>query len=394
MRYDYSFLNTIEPYKNDTKEIFDIRQLDNEISRLSEEISNIDIKTVPFDKWDFIVVFSVALIEVGADFILGDPQKGLSKTLSDKNTKLGEFFDSIHKKLDHSGQPLDYQGPHFGGGDHRGRTFGHDLFMFPLAIYMLCKGKFIDGYFEDGAFKWIISTFNQFGTEYAGMPLDQAIISYVIHMVADFFSSKSLPVPGMGMLAHFPNRDIRKLVSDMYSNGFNLRHIIIQGIPVLSAEILIRIFVGIKYWKNTEHTKNMIKNKQNKMLLLSHSCATVVNIGKVIITKNPTLINLPMILRVINLAWKVVKDEIDITHRAIEKINLNTLKNKLELEKTLILLDETVYYTGEIDKIILAKMKSFDQNLQNNRMIEEKGIEEFNNILLEYKEINKEIYDE
>ena len=386
-KLDFSFLNTIKPYENDTKEVLDIKQLDNEISKLSDEINKIDIKSVPFDKWDFIVVFAVALIEIGADFILGNPQKGLSKTLSDKNSKLGEFFNKIHETLDHSKQPLDYQGYKFGGGDHRGRTFGHDLLMFPLAIYMLCKGKFIDGYFEDGAFQWVISNFNQFGTKYDGLRLDQAIIAYIIHMFADFFSTKSLPVPGMGILAHFSNRDIRKLAADMYSNGFNLRHTIVQGIPVLTAEILIRIFVSIKYWNNTEYTKNMINNKQNKMLLISHTCATAINIGKVIATKNPTLINLPMILRVIKLAWDVISDEINITHNAIIKVNMGTLKNKLELKKTLILLDKTVYYASEMNRLISISKYEYNNIKQSNQFMEKKLLKEYNAKLKEYKEI-------
>jgi hypothetical protein len=386
-KYDFSFLNTIKPYEYDKKEIFDIKQLDNEISKLSEEINGINIRAIPFDKWDFIVVFTVALLEVGADFLLGDPNKGLSKTLSDKNTKLGEFFDKIHEQLDHSGQPLDYQGFNFGGGDHRGRTFGHDLLMFPLAIYMLCKGEFIDGYFEDSAFIWVKSLFNQYGNQYVGMPLDQSIIAYITHMIADFFSSKSLPIPGMGILAHFPNRDIRILVNDMYSNGFNLRHMIIQGIPVLTTEILIRIFNGIKYWKNTEFTKEMIKHKQNKMLLISHGCATAVNIGKVIITKNPTLINLPMITRVIKLAWDVIKEEANITHKSIEKINMGALKNKLELKKTLILLDKTVYYTNEMDRLISNSRHEYNIIKEENHLMEKKLLKGYNTKLLECKEI-------
>jgi hypothetical protein len=173
----------------------------------------------------------------------------------------------------------------------------------------------------------------------------------------------------------------------MYSNGFNLRHMVVQGIPVLTTEILIRLYNSIKYWENTEFSKEMIKHKQNKMLLISHTCATAVNIGKVIITKNPTLLNLPMILRVIKLALDVISEEINITQKAIVKVNMGVLKNKLELKKTLILLDKTVYYTSEINRLIINSEDEYNQIKQENQVTGKRLLKEYNTKLQKYKEI-------
>jgi hypothetical protein len=226
-------------------------ELQSEIDALTSEMDGICIDTLKFDKWDYIAIFSIGLLEVGADFLFGNPKDGLQKKMSDKNDKLGGFFNKIHEDLDHSKQPLDYQGFKFGGGDHRSRTYAHDLIMFPLAIYMLCKGEFIDGYYENNTYNPVSEILNQFGNEYAGMPPDQAICAYLVHMTADFFSARSLPVPGFGILAHFPSHDVRKFVADLYSGGFNLRHLISQGIPVLCTEFMMRIYFYIRYWGST-----------------------------------------------------------------------------------------------------------------------------------------------
>jgi len=369
------------------KDEFKLCNLQNEIDNLTNEINSISTVKLSFDKWDYITVFSIAILEVAGDFFLGNPKEGLSKNLSDKNTKLGNYFNGIHEKLDHSNQPVDYQGFKFGGGDHRGRTFAHDLLMFPLTLYMLCKGQFIDGYYQNGNMNWVLSSFNQFEKQYPGMTLEQAILAYITHMFADFFSSKSLPVPGFGILAHFPNRDIRKLVNNMYSDGFNLRHMAVQGIPVLAAEILMRIYFYIRNFKEDLPIEAK-KHKLNKMLLLSHGIATSVNIGKVIITENPAAINLPMLIRVITLVWSVLKEEINLMHRKKIKIEAGVLKNKYENMKTLILLDKAICYTSNTNKYLNLQKEEFDKLFYEN---ENKINNKFNVIgdkLTELKNIN------
>lgn len=393
---DFTILESIKPYEGDYSEKINEQLIEQELFELCREIDSIDIRSIPFDKWDIIIVFSLAILEVSADFLLGDPKKGPSKEMSDKNSGLGKYFNSIHEDLDHTNNPLDFQGKisfeesakiSFGGGDHRARTFGHDLFMFPFAIYQLCKGEFIDGGYRDKVFQIVTSTLNAKGNPYVGLPFDQAIVSYVIHMVADFFSTKSLPIPGFGILAHLPDRDIRKMAADMYSDGFNLRHMIVQSFTLLPAEILTRCYVHIRFW-NSIYTNENKSAKIDKMLLMTHSIATAVNIGKVIITKNPSSINLPMILRVFSLCWKVIKDDASLNHRSVVKANLSVIKNKLEVAQTLILLDKTVYYTSEINRIISRSMHQYDTNRLEIINQEDDEIQQFHHMLDELKRLN------
>ena len=146
-KLDFSYLSQITPREGDERCSLSCIDIEQEILALQEEMASIDTEGIKFDKWDYIVAFTLGLLEVAGDFLLSDhnQKNSLANQMSDKNTPLGQAFESIHKKLDHAGQPMDYQGVGFGGGDHRGRTFCHDLLMFPLSLYMLTKGQFIDG---------------------------------------------------------------------------------------------------------------------------------------------------------------------------------------------------------------------------------------------------------
>lgn len=386
---DFSFLNNVKPYCNDTKLNIDEVDIKNEISKLSNEINHIDIRSIPFDKWDYIVAFTIGILEVAGDFFISDHNNKYSVAykISDKNNKLGSYFNSIHKKIDHSGQPLDYQGYKFGGGNHRGRTFGHDLIMFPLAIYMLCSGKFIDGYYKNNIYTPIMTTLNQNGNSYSKLSFDKSLIEYLLHMIADFFSAKSLPIPGFSLLSHFDQHDIRKFANNLYEDGLNLRNLAIQGVPVATTEFLIWIYNSLRY-KNSDYDRETIENKKYKLLLIAHGIATAVNIGKVIFTKNPTSLNLVMIIRVIRLCWEIIEHNNDLSQRAIKKINLSVLKNKFETMDTLILLDKSLYYTSQINNLIDEMRKSFNEINEKRNVNLKYEFDKLNVMIKEFKNIN------
>lgn len=267
---------------------------DDKIQAIRKEVNRPLVERLKWDKWDYIFAFGAAVAGSTADFMWGDPTKGLSKYLSDKNTKVGGWFESIHS-LHHSGSPLDYQGFKMGGGNHRIRSIGHDLFGFIQGIWQIKNGTFTGGYFNDGQWIKIVSECNQYGTPYDKLSWIEAIWQYTVHVFCDFFSSKSLPVPGFGYLSRLPSRDIRILADEMYKNGYNLRHMFVQALSIAFVEIIIRAYVHIRYHK-TDISKESLKLKQSEIRLLAHSIVTSINIGKVAITKNPVLLNLPQVL--------------------------------------------------------------------------------------------------
>jgi len=296
-----------------------------EIEAIEIEVNRPLVDRIKWDRWDYIFTFGAAIMGSAADFLWGDPTKGLSKYLSDKDTLVGGWFENIHS-LHHSNSPMDFQGVKMGGGDHRLRSIGHDLFGFLRGIWQIKNGNFTGGYFDHGRWHDIVEKSNQFGKPYDQMGWDEAIWYYSVHVFCDFFSSKSLPVPGFGYLAQMPYRDMRKFAHEMYSNGYNLRHMFIQGLSVGIVELIVRTYFYLKYPKY-EIPKEQLLLKENEMRLLAHSLVTAFNIGKVIITKNPLNLNLPQILFTMYQFWPFIidyyrrNDEIQIILR-----NLNDLE--------------------------------------------------------------------
>lgn len=268
--------------------------------------------------------------------------------------------------------------------------------MFPLSLYMLSKGQFIDGVYDNGAYKIVQTALNQYDNAYTTMGFGESLIAYFTHMIADFFSTKSLPIPGFSLLTHFPNREIRKFANDLYADGLNLRNLVMQGIPVATVELITWIYTALRY-KDSTYSKEQIKAKKETMLLLTHGIATAVNVGKVIIqvvvtkdAKALTSLNLPMVIRTINLVWKSIKRELQYTNNRTALVYSSAMKNQLETEKTLILLDNCIYYTAQIDRLIADMKTEFDNT--NERRIHQiaDDTDDLKSLLDELKSINGE----
>lgn len=329
LSWSASFLNS-KGYDTSKISLEDLLN-DKEICAINAEVNRPLIDRLKWDKWDYIVTFGAAVAGSTADFMWGDPSKGLSKYLSDKTTTVGGFFEKIHS-MHHTGSPMDYQGFKMGGGDHRLRSIGHDLFGFIQGIWQIKSGTFTGGYFENSKWMKIIADCNQNGIPYDKFSSAEAIWLYTVHVFCDFFSSKSLPVPGFGYLSRLPNREIRKLANDMYAQGYNLRHMFVQALSIAIVEIIIRTYTYLKYHR-MEIPQESLRLKQNEMRLLAHGIVTSFNLGKVVITKNPLLLNLPQVLFTCYQFWPLI-----ITHyRRNNRIqimlrNLNEINDEAELK--------------------------------------------------------------
>lgn len=420
-------LEDIKPYEGDLLFKVDGMSADEYIQKLTEEMNKIEFDTIPFDKWDYIVSFSLALLEVAGDFFIGDPQ--FKHSLANKNGPLVKWMDQFHTKLDHSGQPIDFQGKFdsngnlvpcggsaddvlsYGGGAHRGKTFGHDslplarllygikenetdsqgvktgkkvyngallvrdILSMSFAIYQISSGTFIDsGMTKGGVYQWVITNVNQKGNPYDSCNVFVAVIKYFTHMIADFCSSTSLPIPGFSLLTHWPDRDVEAFAMKLYKNGMNLRTMALQGIPVAFTEIMMRLYVHFRY-KDSQYTESQIDHKRNKLLLISHGITAAVNIGKVIITKNPARLNLLLIARTFHLIWKVTVEELSLTNKAITKEAMGVVKARIETMQTLILLDKTIYETNQYNQLI----KNLNASIKECSEDELKKMDDFKN---------------
>lgn len=219
-----------------------------------------------------------------------------------KESAFSKKLNTLHEKVfkHKPGAPIDYQGPHFGGGHHRELSKGHDLARFVEGIKAFKNGTFEGVRFENGIRIPVIATANQFGNAYSQMTTIQAIIEYAHHMFADLFSTYSLPFPGYSFLRESDSRKLRKLSADMYQNGFNCKNVIIQSVSTIAIEVIIRLYYSIMAVKNMKTDielsedysnfdafKEFIaphhKEKLNEMLLVAHSIVTAFNAGKIVI---------------------------------------------------------------------------------------------------------------
>lgn len=411
LQLDYSVLNKIQPYSGDTKEYFDKVNIDEEISKLSKEMQAINTHSIEFDKYDYFVVFASAVVEIFVDFMVCDytNPNSIAEKLNHNNNALGKWCNNIHENLDHTGNPLDFQGQFdsngniilgknhsgdtisFGGGNHRERTYGHDLMRFLDAIKMYHDGSFVDsGIVNINGSSKLIEVFtkvNQNGNPYKPMSYFQASISYAIHMVADFFSSKGLPLPGWSWLSHAEDRDIRTAAADAYNKGLNFRTLLLQGIPIAICEIIIRLYIYLRY-RESGYEKVTINHKRDILLLMAHSMALAMNLGKVVITSNPFLVNIFMIIRVCGLIWNVIRNEADLTQRSIEKINLSMLSLQFRTTKTLLLLDESIYYTNNIKILTMDLRKSFDEKNKSRIESSKENLNDIELLMKRFREIN------
>lgn len=369
---------------------------DEYIAKVTEEINKIDLRAVPVDKWDILVTFLLASLEVAGDFFIGDPE--FKHSLANKNGPFCKWLNKFHDKASstsswwgHKGSVLDYQGDEIVGskGAHRGMTFAHDLplarylygaevkdddstakktvkhvyngtliahdlLCFSLSLYSICTGKFVDCAFtKNGTYELIVKSTNQNGTPYDPRNLFVGVVKYMVHMLADFCSSSSLPIPGWSLLTHFPDRDVEAFALKLYRNGMNLRTLALQSVPVGVTELLMSVYIWIRSIDCKEKFSDEAwEHKKNKLLLIAHGITTAVNVGKVIITKSPWRLNLVVIARTVQLLWKVVDEETKLTNDHILKLDSQILRARIESSKTLVLLDELLYETDNLDSVV------------------------------------------
>lgn len=394
---------------------------DEYIAQVVDEMNKIDLSSIPIDKWDLIVVFMLAVLEVAGDFYIGDPS--FKNSLANKNGPfckwLKQFHDApkatdpewirnqpewikkVRKFLSHSDQAIDSQAFSGSKGEHRAKSFSHDLpaayflyrrkaangkeltaidkaynaslilhdvFVFALSVWSISTGKYIDfEWGKDGSFI-PIKDGNWNGEKiYGECNLLVAIIRYIKHMVADVCSSTSLPIPGFSILMHIPDRDIEAFALKLYRNGMNLRTMALQGIPVGMTELLMSLYVWLREKGTVEsYTEEAWQHKKEKLLLISHGITTAVNVGKVVIAKAPWRLNLVVIARTCQLVWKVVEAETKLTNEHIRKLDLLVLKERIESSRTLVLMDELLYETDSLNALVERLTVRVDHSVKLN----------------------------
>lgn len=96
-------------------------------------------------------------------------------------------------------------------------------------------------------------------------------------------------------------------------------------------------------------------------------------------------------LRIVGLSVAVLKEAANLRHRALNKAEMAMLRTKYETLKTLVLLDETLYYTNQIDRFIILKRRELEEIEQQNESLEDKGFADIAKQLDALRGLGKEV---
>ena len=182
-----------------------------------------------------------------------------------------------------------------GGPDHRLVGPTHDVFRLFKTVKLVREGRF------ESAVKGVSK---EAASYRRGLPpylkVDdpkEALILVIMHWAADFFSSRSLPLPGWSRLAEVDNREFVSWLFKVYREGANLRTAISQFASNLSGltliSILLHVYRYIDLFWITERAEfsasRLIMRQDLRFRWMSRNAnltALAVTTGNVAITRN------------------------------------------------------------------------------------------------------------
>jgi len=274
------------------------------VSYLLKEINDIDTsvllkESLKFDKWDWIVVGISSLLASLSDLVLGRPSGFKEPHL--KNDALFGIGKKINQ-YEMKNNPIDFQDLQSFGGDHRLYSYGHDLLRFFEGVRQTMIGEYRG--ISSGISGEVVKQF----INYDSISWEKAILINLLHLLKDFCTAKSLPLPGMTILASLHNDKMPKFAEQLYDNGVNVRTMSAQAISVAVIELTIRVYHFLRLYGQAVD-KELRDEKLRKMLLLSHSIAATFNIGKVIVTKNPFLLNTAQFVLILKYVYQAINKQ-------------------------------------------------------------------------------------
>lgn len=343
------------------------------VSQILKDIENIDVKplfkeSIIFDKWDWVVIGLSSIVASLSDIVIGRPS-GFKEPNIKNDSMLG--LGKKIKEFEIKNNPIDFQDLKSFGGDHRLYSYGHDLLRFMEGVRQTMTGEYKG--ISSGLSGEVVKQF----TNYDAVSLEKAILINALHLIKDFCTAKSLPLPGMTILANLNDNKMPEFVEKLYCDyGVNLRTMAAQAISISVIEITIRLYNYLRYF-NQEIDKDLQEEKLKKMLLLSHCIAGTINIGKVVVTKNPFMLNTAQFVLIIKLVVQLV-------NKQMEDLKIRIENKQTEVKNLGLFVSVNSLLVVEYDSIVKAYNEIIDTNeliLGNSQYL----LNEFNNIHNEIK---------
>jgi hypothetical protein len=271
------------------------------------------------DRWsqaDFTVIGLAVLVGTLLDVfvvripknttILGKLEKGspLTGWMREHSAKLAKLLKPLEKFA-----KVPFDAPHHPLVDglhakvHRLMSPGHDLFfgfVYGLRDLMLGQGTFIDKFGKVQVVKNI--------TEPLGAI--ESLIKLLAHFLSDAFTKMGLPTPLTTALQFVKGKspfilrpggsqvEWHHVARYMYANGFDLRHLITQGITPASVQLIIRGYVLLLEFvtSNEEYPSKASREKIEGMIAVANTLVMGGNLIKVGVMKSPLAINQAQVL--------------------------------------------------------------------------------------------------
>ena len=234
---------------------------------------------------------------IRAEFDKKFPEEEMTKLANSKVSKVPyDAQDNRHTSINVDGLSAYY---------HRLLSLGHDPllgFVFGVADILTGRMTTID---KSGK---IVSQVMEVYADRKESDVFTALAKQIIHFKSDITTSMGLPAPLMSLfnLLQFGSigeeeLTIAEIVQGMYYEGYDFIHFCSMSVPVMLAEVVVRLGYAFKRIKEGYSIKDSIPVSLNRdkhpklatMLFIGQTGAAAINAGKVYFTKNPMAINYP-----------------------------------------------------------------------------------------------------
>lgn len=221
-----------------------------------------------------------------------------------------------------------------GGPLHRMVGPTHDLSRFFEAISHIMNGEFHSKVLG----KEFISTVYGGNSQTAYVKIDSmadAAVVLILHLIGDFFSKSSLPIPGRTRLAESDTQEVVKQVFAEYRNGDNLRKLVAEFLSNLTGTVLIAIVLRLyRYMRVAIESRSMpvlsLKNDA-KFHVLDRNAQTisfVISVGKAAFTSNPLALNYTGFVQIIRSGAAINRISAEEQALLLSRIELITIRIK------------------------------------------------------------------
>lgn len=332
-----------------------------QIEELAKSIDSISLESLKWDSYDLLCVFLTGVLGGVADILISKPGGYDEPTIKDDSFfGLGKYL----KEYDLKNNPIDKHIPGAPVGDHRLYSYGHDLFRIIQGIRLILNGTGPVGISGTGG---IIELAQAPENYTAPDSVWKAIIVLVLHLYKDFWTARSLPIPGSTLIAELNNNTMPEWLDKITNDKeFNLRMLLGQALSIGINELIPWLYLKIKYY-NEDITHTMFVEKLTKMKLIGHTVSLLFNVGKVITTQNPLLLNYGQIIRVLTLAIKAIVSESDMKNKSKLKAGLQVHRNKLELLETILITEKALVYTHNANWYVVNGMLQLEDKIVSSR---------------------------